>query len=361
MILAGCAAPETAHHSKAPHAKPSATPTAAAPSVRVPVGCADLFSDSVAATLLGTPVAFRWDESTLPKDIDSIAERQYGALQCFWAGPDRPDGGYAEYFGVTITPDATAAFNANIANLEQQDPPSESGVAGDQSEISCSASQDVGLFCDSNMLVGSYWVEVDLNPGVFRPEATGNAQVKAALVTIAGKLAGTTAGAKWKPGASAMSPFCSDGQRAASAAALNAAVGRTDLTYDPGEAVPSSAATVPQQSGNYASCDWDTDASDGAQGDFNSLSITLLNGGAWVMPLLLANLGEDSLQRGPFTRLTVPGVGTAAYQCAGETDTCSVLVADGSLLIGLRIGDTTTTALDPAIVGILTAVAKTNP
>lgn len=364
LVLAGCAAPAPVHTHTAGPTKPTPTPTptptqAAVPSVRVPLKCSELLSDTTAASFLGKPVAYRSDESTLPKDMESILDRQFGSLDCTWAGPDRPDGGYAQYFGVTIAPDAAAGFNTSIGDIEREQMPTLKNFAGDQSEGGCSSDPSDGLFCEANMLAGSYWVYLNWYTGTSRPVATANSELTASLTKIAGLLASTTPAPAWNPPGPDIPAFCSDGQQKASAAAVNAAVGRADIGYDPGETDPGSAASYPEYVGNsYSECFWDTAVSGGASGDFNSMKISMLKGGAWVVPLILKDTGVDSLGLGPFTTLDVPGVGTAAYQCIGETDSCTVLAADGSILIDVDLGDASADKFDAAVINLVTAVAR---
>jgi hypothetical protein len=362
-LLAGCAAPVPAHtHSADPKPTSSSTPTQApTPSVRLSLGCADLVSDANSTALLGQVASYRVDQATVPKDMDSITERQYGSLQCEWSGPDTADGAHLPTLRLNVSPDAADGFNANIAAIEKQQQPTRTAFAGDQSEMSCVADAQSGsVYCSANVLVGEYWIGL----GLIRSTtilATVEAGVRSLLVAVAGDLANAKTAAAWNPPGQELPAFCASENRKSSAAALNAAVGRTDLSYDAGEAVPVSASSYPKDTSDFTSCSWSTDGKGGAGGDFNLLTVSLLRGGAWAMPPILADAAtEDSLGRGPYETVDVPGVGTAAYECAGETETCQVLVADGSLLIGLDIGYTSSGKLDSTIAKVLTAVAQSN-
>src|SRR5471032_645474 len=99
ILLAVSACAPAVHSTSAPTAHPNATvkphpvkTQAAVPTVRVPVKCASLFTDAVAATLIDVPVKVHVDETTPPVDIVDIAPRQYGTLDCVWGG-GRQDSG----------------------------------------------------------------------------------------------------------------------------------------------------------------------------------------------------------------------------------------------------------------------------
>ncbi|HMH59127.1 MAG TPA: hypothetical protein VK537_08100 [Galbitalea sp.] len=356
-LLAGCAAPTPTHTSAISTPKPTPTAAhAAAPSIRVPVRCADLFSDVTAASMIDSTVQFHINETTLPKDIRFAAERQYGSLDCAWAGPDRPDGGYAEYFGVTIVPDAAAAFNGNIADVQEQDPPTLKNVAGDQSELECFING--GLQCSSNMLVGDYWVAVQLNAGGSNATVSvGTSRMRSALTTIASRLstATATAGAVWNPPGASLPTFCADDAHATSAVAVDAAVDGTGFFFEDSEAAPETASGYPRDVGDYAECDWTTLGA----GTFNDVFVAMLKGGAWVMPPLLGDLGVDSLERGPFRTVDISGAGTAAVSCTGDSGSCDALVADGSVLIHVSLDYASNDIFDAALIKLVTAVAAT--
>lgn len=353
-LLAGCAAPTPAPTHSSATAKPTPKPTptqAASPSSRVPVKCTDLFSNSAAGALIGTSVQFSIDESTLPKDIRAAAERQYGSLDCVWAGPDRPDGAYSEYLGVTIAPDAAAGFTANIAQIEKDQAPTLTNVAGSQSEVYCFT--DGGLSCSSDMLVGDYWVDVELDAPTTKTVATGTAQMRGALTSVADHLVNTTAGPAWNPPGASLPTFCAESARTFSASAVDVAVGGKNFLYEDPEAAPDTAASYPLEENDYVACNWTTLTT----GTFSGVGVSMLRGGAWVMPPLLADLGTDSLDRGPFRAVDVPGVGTAAVSCSGDANDCSAMVADGSVLINVSMDYASPAVFDSALVKLVKAIA----
>lgn len=351
--LAGCAGPAT-HHQSGKHShvatgpRPTPTPTeAAAPPVRVPVACTSILDNARAAALIGKPVVYSRDASTLPKDIRSIAERQYGSLDCLWAGPDVTDGAFVESVGVTITPDASAAYQHSVPEIEKEagEEVTLRNVAGDQSEISCT--NDLGVFCDSNMLVGQFWTDVTLFAPGTTSTATAGTQLKSVLVTIAGLLRSAQAAPAWNPPGT-LPDFCDDSHSNASTAAMNTALASRAYAWDPGETVAPTAATWEQYTSQFASC--------GFTSTTGSLRVSLLQGGAWAMPLLLADTKKDALGRGPFTTLDIPGVGTAAYDCTGQSGGCQALVADGSNLVGFDLPYAPASKLNPELVKVVTAV-----
>jgi hypothetical protein len=317
------------HPTVKPH--PHAT-QAAIPSVRVPVKCASLLTDTAVAAMIGSQVQHHRDETTPAIDVTDIAQRQYGSLDCVWGG-DPQDSGYDQYLSIDITPDATAGFNANLAGFASEDPPTTSNTAGDKSVTGCTVDGD--LHCTGNMLVGSFWVTAyvqNLGAGPVSL-ATANSNIQHILTTVASSLSTAKAGAAWKPPAGKLPTFCT---APGSTAAVNTALGATDFAIVGSDDELSDAASYTQQSGDYTQCTWGSAAS---AGPFTYLSVAILRGGAWVLPQLPGETNSKAYMLGAYTAMTIPGATAAAGDCSADADECLVAVSLGSTLVVINVDD----------------------
>ena len=354
LVLSSCApavnptaAPTTHPHQTAkPH--PAATQSAS-PSVRVQIKCASLLTDSAAATIMGSPVKARVDETTRPVDITDITSRQYGSLSCLWGG-DREDSGYDQDVSIDITPDAAAGFTANLANFASQDAPTTSNSAGDKSVYGCTVDSD--LHCTGNMLVGSFWVTAYIQNlgGAPVAQATANARMQQVLVAVAAPLKTAIAAKAWIPPAGALPTFCS---AVGSTAQVNAALGVTDFAVVGEDDQVADAASYTQQPGVYTQCTW---GSSGSSSPFTYLSVAMLRGGAWVLPQLPGEKPTASYMLDAYAPVTIPGATSAAGNCSVAADECEVAVAIGSLLVVIDVDDPSEAQSSAALAKIVAAI-----
>ena len=350
LVLAGCAAP--VHGSSAPTTlpvKPHATATqAATPSVRIPITCASLLTDTSAAAIMGAPVKARRDETTQPVDITDVTARQYGALDCLWGG-DREDSGYDQDVTIDIAPDAAAGFAANLADFASEDAPTTSNTAGDKSVYGCTVGSD--LHCTGNMLVGSYWVTAYIQSlgGTAVSQATANARIQQVLAAVAPPLKTATAGKAWIPPTGTLPTFCS---ATGSTAQVNAALGVSDFAVVGEDDQVADAASYTQTPGVYTQCSWS-----GAETDpFTYLSIGMLRGGAWVLPQLPGESNTKSYMLGAYTSMTIPGATSAAGNCSTGANECEVALAIGSLFVVIDMDDPSDAQSSAALAKIVAAI-----
>jgi hypothetical protein len=342
----GSSAPK-AHHT----ATAVATPTQAAiPQVRVPLTCSGLLSDTAAASLIGTAVTHHDDQMTNPVGINDIVARQYGSLVCLWGGANATDGSYDQNLSVTISPDAAAGFNANLADLEAPAENPTINTVGDKSEYSCSVQGDTQ--CNANMLVGAFWATAYLQDlGNSIPQATANANIQLVLKTIATALAGKSAAPAWNPPGAGLPSFCS---ASGSTANVNAALGATDFGPTGEDEQVSDATAYTQTVGTYAQCTWSSAAS---SGKFTYLEMALLQGGAWVLPQLAGEQDPQAYMLGPYSTTTIPGATAAVSSCSVGAQQCMVMLTIGSVLVYIQTDDPSTAEVTAALTKLVTDIA----
>lgn len=309
-----------------------------------------MFNDATVAALMGTPVVYHIDQTTNPVDIIDIVARQYGSLICLWGGSGRTDGGYDENLTVEVTPDAAAGYAANAQYFTAEETPAIQNTAGDQSVYGCSV--DGQFQCLGNMLVGSYWVTVNLqdigNTTLAQATATGRMQV--VMSSVAGDLKNTTAPAAWNPPGAELPSFCSDNT---STAAVNSALGVTDFTVTGVDSGPADAQSYTQQPGTYDQCSWGDTESGSSSSSFSYLSLAMLKGGAWVMAELPGESDSRSYQLGAYSSITIPGADAAASSCSTGADQCDVYFTIGSVLYNVDLDDPSASLVNAALAKIV--------
>lgn len=343
----------SASPSKSSHPHPTPTPTqAAVPSVRVPLKCGSLFSDATVGTLIDGPVKYHIDESTNPVDITSIVARQYGTLICLWGGAGRTDGGYDENLTLEISPDASAGFASNISEIEQESQPVVLNTAGDQSEYTCGVPGE--FQCTANMLVGTFWVTAtlqDLGNGTIA-QSVAKTRIQQVLTTLAADLKTATALPAWNPPGPALPSFCSESN---STAEVNTAFGATDFGVAGQDSAPADAESYTQQPGIYTQCTWSSAAS---KGKFTFLEIGMVRGGAWVMPELAGELGDENYLLPVFSTISIPGASSAVSSCSTAAQQCEVLLSIGSLFVSLELDDAGPALVTPALTKIVADISS---
>jgi hypothetical protein len=176
LALTACA-PSIApiHHTNAPHhvvhsAVPTTTPTPTAaavtlPQVRIPLSCAQLASTTqlktvLSATLSPTTPNENPVSTGIDPDLSSYIALQEGALNCSWTSPLESNGNPSATFDMMVIPDATAAWNADIAKIHQyysvKNPLGPNSWSACWVETLASAGKDEN--CGFDVLIGSTWL-----------------------------------------------------------------------------------------------------------------------------------------------------------------------------------------------------------
>ena len=277
--LSGCAAPTTPASPPAtprpPHVSPSPK-QAAAPRIRVPAKCADLFTPTVISGLVDTPVTLQSDETTGPVDLEQIAAAQRGTLTCVWGGTDRTDGGYDQGLTLYIAADGAAGYATNIPILEADSPPTAENTAGDKSEYACEATTD--FECSANMLVGSFWVSAYIQNlgGSTIGADVANTRVQQVLTKAASVLEKAQQSPAWVPPGPALPSFCSD---QSSIAKLDSVLGGIALSPTSNDQGGLDAQSIAESGSNYALCAWQ--ASDSGEAGAGALRLHRRRDAPW--------------------------------------------------------------------------------
>jgi hypothetical protein len=339
VVLAVSSCAPAVHPSTAPTSHPHLTPKphpsatqAATPSVRVPIKCSALFTDAAVSAIIDSPISVHRDGTTIPVTVTAITERQYGSLSCLWGG-EAEDSGFVEDLAVDISPAAKAGFIQNLSGFSNENPPVVVNSVGDQSVYGCDSAGE--LSCAGNMLVGDYWVTANLvniaESGI--SQSTANGRIQQALATVATALANAKAGPAWVPPGTPLPTFCSVD---ASTAKVNTALAVTDFAPVGDDEQETDAASYTQQTGTYTQCAWGTGAT---TEPFTYVSVAMLEGGAWVVPLLPGHKNPQAYMLDTYSAMTIPGATTAAGDCSEGADECEVALSIGSLLVVIDIDD----------------------
>jgi hypothetical protein len=359
-VLSGCAAPTKGPSSPAatptPHAHP--TPTqAAAPSLRVPLKCADLFTPGVISGLVDTPVTLQSDESAGPVDLEQIAAAQRGSLACIWGGKNRTDGGYDQGLTLYVAADGASGYATNIPILEADSPPTAENTAGDKSEYVCEATTD--FQCSANMLVGDFWVSAYIqNLGDSTISAdVANTRIQQVLSTIATALGKVKEANAWTPPGPALPAFCSDPN---SIAKLDSILGGIALSPSSNDQGGLDAQSIAESGSNFAQCSWQTsDSGEAGTGHFTYIDIGMLRGGAWALKDLTAAPPTD-WYLGAYKPVTVTGASATVLACNG-TD-CAAIMAIGTIAVQVNLDDIGNPAKELSTLGsVVAAIAASQP
>ncbi len=347
LVLAACtsqaptstSAPTGAPPTVAATPTPTATPTASAvadPTIRVPLQCANLFTPASAGALLNVPVTAAIDETTEPTDLEDAANLQRGILTCTWGGKDRTDGGYDQALSLYVDPDGATDFPANLPwfSAHIMDHPTKNAF-GDQSVSGCMAGG--GLQCFADVLVGGYWVTVDLHDldsshKVTKATATSRLQ-QIMKVVVPALQSAVAPGAPWVAPTAAKNGFCDKKNNVVD---VRKALASPGLDYDSDPADTGSEVTyLADLDGPLFSCSWYQSGST-PKGQSSSATVDLLQGGAWVIPQFVAD-PPTQWYVGQYKVISVDGTTGAVLAC--NSADCQAIVGIGANAAAISFDD----------------------
>lgn len=311
----------------------------ASPSVRVPLKCSQLFTVDAARALVGYPVSVKADETTTPVDIYAIAARQAGTLSCVWGGHGLAGetAGYNDQLEVDIAPDASTAYATNVAAIYAGTSPTSVNTPGVKSESLCDLTSY--FFCGAEMLVGTYWVSVQLQNdyNLTISSDVANTRIQQVLTIAAATLRDAKPAAAWKPPASKLPTICSSTH---SRATLQKILGMTALEPTP----TTSGATDAYFSAfsGAASCQSRDDlATETGIAKVIYVDFEVLKGGAWSLQALVRS-PHNSEYFGTYRAVKIPGTNAAVLACSISSD-CSAIVAINNNVIEIDLEVPSTT------------------
>jgi hypothetical protein len=106
--------------------------------------------------LTGAPVTLKEGESFV-NNLRAIALRQVGALSCTWGGEGRTDNSYNQTVDLTILPDADAAFDQGVWQVDDGAIVYPDGST--TSEYRCQPLFGDVAYCTANVLLNGYWAQ----------------------------------------------------------------------------------------------------------------------------------------------------------------------------------------------------------
>lgn len=304
----------------------------------MPPGCAELLDFANVQALAGQNAKVEQDEHSAPTRILPIAQLQYGAEGCIWDGESTGAGTTpGSSLSVTVAPDAKVEFGTRFAELmtattSSPHPAATENVAGDESGFWCATDLDAlgedgpSLICDAEMLVGDYWVSIEIGnvSGFTRAQLT--AGLATAMSDIATRLvAAGPAPAQWVAPATTPPGFCTDSNNTASVRTI---LGDQTLAAYPAEGRSVYAATIGLL-GRDAYCSWTSPT-------YGSLDVELLAGGSWVFPGFAPVAPGDSIVQS-YAPVTVAGVSSALMGCAEGG--CEAFLAVGTTMVQIDMDD----------------------
>jgi hypothetical protein len=338
-LLAGCAPATTTPHAAASSVAPTPTPTPTAvadPKIRVPLSCATLFTTSAVSALLGTTATLAVDESTAPTDLDGIAQVQRGILTCTWGGKDKTDSGFDQALSVYVEPDATRDFTTNFPAVKHNFGKPVVGTYGDQSAYACESGG--GIECGANVLVGGYWLTVDLHDldsSHDVPKATAVLRLKSILNTTVTALKGAgDPSPTWTAPADGLLPFCVSPASTAAVRKAFDSKGLVSASDDPGSGQDVS--TIGQTGDSFARCDWEQKAASVPKGQYSDVTLEILDRGVWALPGFVAN-PPTQWYVGTYKPVSIPGADNAVLACNNAD--CDAIFGIGSNAIEVGFSD----------------------
>jgi hypothetical protein len=294
------------------------------------------------------PIQLRVAETTL-RGARDIAGLQSGLLSCVWGGESKTDNSWDQTIVLSVLPHAAADYDAGVM---QVDDGAVVYTVGDLSEYLCQGADEYQSRCTANLLTDGYWVQLAVNSGGSNDGRTlGSAE--AGMRTLLDSLFAAVSGASaqrpdWvAPGVGSGGAFCTDPASTGTVqgAFSNPALAPRDYTSPP----PYGAATVAQQRAGLAACGW----SDGAGA---GVDVTVVPGGGWAFPALLASPPQVSYDLPPLEAASVPGTDSALAVC-GESGYCYAIVSVGGSAVAVSGPDIGIDAFVNAVATVATAVA----
>lgn len=329
LALAACAATPTPESTQAAAPTPTPSATAAAlPLPALPLTCADVLSDAEASEIVQYPISLKFDENDFRTERD-IAGRQSGLLHCIWGGTDKTDNGWDQSIVIDILPDAVADYDVGVM---QVDDGAIVYTVGDLSEYLCPSMGELYSWCNANLLIDGYWAHVSANAQGSdngRTVQTAEAGMASVLDTLAARIpAAAPANPAWSaPDGVVSGAFCAD--VTASSAVIQAAFpGETMDAREIGDSYVD-VETIAQDRAALTACYW------------TGASVSVVPGGAWAFPALLASPPTVSWSMPPLVAAQVPGADAALVSCTDEGWCAGLVSAGGSAISvdGPNMGD----------------------
>lgn len=299
LVLAGCA-PAAPAPTPSDSPVPTPTPSATAqgdPWSTLPLTCAELLSEPEAQALTGAPVTLKEGESFV-NNLRAIALRQVGALSCTWGGEGRTDNSYNQTIDFTILPDADAAFDEGVWQVDDGAIVYPDGST--TSEYLCQPVYGDVAYCTANVLLNGYWAQAWVQADNQTEESitTGMRSLVDSL-TARMAAAGAPRPAWVVPEGSLAGAYC-------------------DQPVDVGSAPYPAIAVGFVRSGALACTSPE------------GVSLVILPGGAWGVPLAQGTRPYYSVSE--FVPFDVPGADFALWGCG---DGCTALVAVGGSALSI--------------------------
>lgn len=322
--LVACAAAAVSTTTK-PSITPTPTPTQAAiPQSGLPLDCRDLEDAAfVTAHYRGDTVGVSVDEKSTARGFAFRAFQQGGGLHCVWSGGGRTDGGYDVGIELLVLTNAASEYGAFAGRV----PANTSWVDdryGDRSKSFCTLYGDSNVECYGDVLIGTSWLDYRLTDGnhsmtLDQAYTWGDEQVGPAVAAISA--AGAPRAAWVTPSAAFDTSKLCDPAAASAIVGASVAVALSSSSGYPND-VGADRAAITQ-------CTWTSSAA-GA-----NVVIGGLNGGAWALPGMSANLADaPCIQCGAAQPVTIAGT-DGAFVADGEV-AWGAVVSHGSLVEVLR-------------------------
>lgn len=325
-VLAGCAPassgptgkltkPSSPIHVAAPPT-PTSTPSPSAPATPpnlVGVTCANLIPlATVKSLLVGTgvspqPYEGNYYEIDQAQNIDRVALDQDGGLGCYWSNFET-----TAQLEVRVIPNASTAFAAAAPALTATDDVAEHLVSsaptwGDKSYTDCGDKNFSGAACQFDILVGSYWININENRDKFvtGPAYPEDAGQKAAVAAIVASVKALPApAAAWVPPAAAskIPTSCGDfisnatAKAAISASSVSLRQGPIDIADPWNKAVYAATGAL--------DCEWNAFKG----GGMSDVEIAVQPGSSWAW----STTSQPVHDKASFPYAPISGIGDAA-------------------------------------------------
>ena len=205
------------------------------------------------------------------------------------------------------------------------------------------------------MLVGSYWLTVDLHnfhdtKSISATKA--GSRIKQVLDSIVPVITSAApASAPWVAPAAPANSYCTKKNNVADARAAFASPG---LGYDSDPEGPAGdVSTIVLYGPTYASCQW-YQLNSHAKGQTSFADVDILRGGSWLLPQLVADPPSDSYD-GPYKVITVPGTSGAVLAC--NSANCVAIAGIGADAVAISFSDLGATRNLAGVIAMAKAVA----
>ena len=307
LALAGCAGRGVAP-GEDPAPVDSPTPPATAepqgdPLPTLPLACSDFFSDADATALLYRDVSLKVDQDDTRNNTEA-AQRQEGLLECIWGGDTSTDSSWDQTIVLTILPDAAAAFDEGVWQVDDGAIPYPDGST--TSEYLCPQVFDNFAWCNANVLVDGYWAQVRATTEN-QSDPISRDEIEASIRSIVDRL--TTVISSAGPARP---------QWTTSAHTLTGAICAGQPFFVDVPPYPLSAAQAAGERSNAVGCSYS-----------ENVSINVVPGGAWAVPAAQAAAGKDLRAYGlisTYASTPVPGADLALYGCGAG---CQAMLSIG--------------------------------